>query len=1112
MLAALKHSRASDSSIFDRCKGITSQIFNSNNKIAKKIRPTPVQEIKMIKTLDQLLKAFIQGFIPNLSDPSQRSAFEIYRTMKFGDPNTTLYHRTTDRVAEILNHYPELGKEPFRNFQIQAHRKVYPLTNELAEFTNSQTKSAGQIRGQLFQIEANRGYWKKVLDYRRPGGLEEEEARRHYLEFIQEKFPQELRQMLKNKETPAKTKAKALYQHLMEERRRLKKEGTDVRPISQAIADLIHTIGYHDMATVSGLKSDDGMERLNAFRKMLEERDSFALELEYEGHYAQVLRELEVAQPTGLPVGEQGLAGQLRRLEDQLGQGTQGDEVASFTQTVRHLTLVESPWRSCLGGSDCSTNEYLSKALDPNYHYFTLTDEEGASSGHITIVLGEAIGNAGGKIKVAFVDKVQNVSNTELPTMLEGVRRSVEEKGYRLAISPDQGGHNGISNSGLTRQFIGEKIELDQSEVLAEFAPHPHQYNFPDGHSRAGRNLKLRMVIPLQSAKGRGEWEIFPGELAFPWKMSSSSFDLESIIAATIDLKHGDLEDKLHYVASMHALKKAGRSADASFESTIQQWLEDQGAPFKLRKRALIYQRFEAEKRMALLPSQLEFFALKDRVVILQNLLDTPRYKRRILLASDLYRLIVKVRKNKNIRDRLLRYYAHSPHQRQVMVQVLEAEDISDEVAVSALQAIPKSFDSPQTHDASNLIRLLETSRLSEFIQDELARNLAERNYGNAALGRWLALTLESTDEAILRLGEKAIALATSPNNAPIAGVYAKLMELHRQSGAKSLGQVAEEWIGREEGDIASKAEFLKTLIGSERGEFERYLELLPKSQHTAVWKEIDGETFFGVFRNLAQGKERKELLDRGILESFEFRRGEHFPSGGPDGAKTFKMGETGKTEVTLTQRFEVQATLVTQLQYFLVMRKNPSRFDEEGVGVYLSRALGDDLIYIDPNRPVEQVSWEDAQQFVEKLNQLQKEYIYRLPTEAEWEFVARGGTEEAKYFFGDSEKELPRYAWFAQNSDNRTHKVAQLCPNPFGLYDICGNLWEWTQDRYSFLFPEKATDPTGTIFGKKRVARGGGWSDYNTHNLHSAHRSSHGPYHRASNIGFRLFRTPVRP
>lgn len=156
---------------------------------------------------------------------------------------------------------------------------------------------------------------------------------------------------------------------------------------------------------------------------------------------------------------------------------------------------------------------------------------------------------------------------------------------------------------------------------------------------------------------------------------------------------------------------------------------------------------------------------------------------------------------------------------------------------------------------------------------------------------------------------------------------------------------------------------------------------------------------------------------------------------------------------VTITRPFEIGKYQVTQADYQAVMQKNPSGFQG-------------------PNLPVESVSWEDAHHFCEALNRKKDGYHYRLPTEAEWEYAARGGTESARY------GTLDQVAWYRDNSDGSTHPVGGKMPNALGLYDTLGNVWEWVQDWYSADYYGKSpeSDPPGPISGEFRVLRGGSW------------------------------------
>jgi formylglycine-generating enzyme required for sulfatase activity len=206
-------------------------------------------------------------------------------------------------------------------------------------------------------------------------------------------------------------------------------------------------------------------------------------------------------------------------------------------------------------------------------------------------------------------------------------------------------------------------------------------------------------------------------------------------------------------------------------------------------------------------------------------------------------------------------------------------------------------------------------------------------------------------------------------------------------------------------------------------------------------------------------------------------------------------LGESGRGddetqhEVTISRPFYMQTTQVTQRQWAEVMGSNWSHFKDRG-----------------ENCPVENVSWDDVQSFIRELNIMEKTNKYRLPTEAEWEYAARAGT-QTRFHSGDSESDLSRVGWYYGNSGGNTHPVGQKQPNAWGLHDIHGNVWEWCQDWYDDYPLGHFTDPFGPPSGSVRVFRGGSWhSDAGV--CRSAYRNFGDPGRCYSYLGFRLLRT----
>ena len=186
----------------------------------------------------------------------------------------------------------------------------------------------------------------------------------------------------------------------------------------------------------------------------------------------------------------------------------------------------------------------------------------------------------------------------------------------------------------------------------------------------------------------------------------------------------------------------------------------------------------------------------------------------------------------------------------------------------------------------------------------------------------------------------------------------------------------------------------------------------------------------------------------------------------------TFTMGTTSEQDsdawddeepthsVTLSSYY-MGETEVTQALWQAVMGSNPSSYTG------------------DSQRPVEDVSWNDCQQFITKLNQLCASQLngrqFALPTEAQWEYAARGGKQSHGYKYSGSNT-LGNVAWYTDNSGGTTHAVGAKQANELGLYDMSGNVWEWCQDWYGNYGSTAQTDPTGPFTGSSRVNRGGGW------------------------------------
>ncbi|MBN1847182.1 MAG: SUMF1/EgtB/PvdO family nonheme iron enzyme, partial [Deltaproteobacteria bacterium] len=279
--------------------------------------------------------------------------------------------------------------------------------------------------------------------------------------------------------------------------------------------------------------------------------------------------------------------------------------------------------------------------------------------------------------------------------------------------------------------------------------------------------------------------------------------------------------------------------------------------------------------------------------------------------------------------------------------------------------------------------------------------------------------------------------------------------------------QREEEEAQRREEMARLKAEEMGKRIAALREDIRKYNEIISspfgKDMKEAAWKTLVAkhpEAGKGVRAGDTEG-----LLFQGsggVVNSLGMKFVYIFPG-------TFTMGSPANEkdrddnelqhQVTLTKGFYMQTTEVTQGQWKDVMGNNPSYF----------KNCGDDC-------PLESISWNDAQEFINRLNRKEGAQKYRLPTEAEWEYACRAGS-TTRFYFGDSESDLGEYAWYDGNSGGKTHPLAQKRPNAWGLYDMHGNVWEWCEDWYGeTIHPGSVTDPIGASGGSYRVLRGGSW------------------------------------
>lgn len=254
----------------------------------------------------------------------------------------------------------------------------------------------------------------------------------------------------------------------------------------------------------------------------------------------------------------------------------------------------------------------------------------------------------------------------------------------------------------------------------------------------------------------------------------------------------------------------------------------------------------------------------------------------------------------------------------------------------------------------------------------------------------------------------------------------------------------------------------------------------------------VDGEHRYGDVRSFTTETKVSESVDasktytvNGVSFTMIGVYGGTFTMGSPDSDSEAYSNEKPAHQVTLSNYY-IGETEVTQALWQAVMGSNPSYYTG------------------DLQRPVEQVSWDDCQTFISKLNELTGEN-FRLPTEAEWEYAARGGSASKGYKYSGSNN-VDDVVWFFDNSSNKTHVVKTKQPNELGIYVMSGNVYEWCSDWYGSYSSSAQTNPTGPSSGSYRVFRGGSWC-HNARFCRVANRICSSPGNGDNLIGLRLVR-----
>lgn len=966
-----------------------------------------------VTDLNSFGQAMTQGM---LLHPSQADLFNVYRNIYFGDPNTSVNEHTLESVTDLLKKHPELEKPHFREYEISRAEKVYESPESLTRYLKSQIQTAGQVRSNLFQIEANLGFWKKVFDYQdpqMPEGLSKDQQKvfqknskerfEKYLSRMINKTNRDLLANLKNDKEDYQKKAKALFAMLRHVQVWMDKKGRNTLGIRQAMVDLVHTVGFGNQATQVLLRSKNGLDKIEGLKKILDERDAVAMDLGFAGHFQEMQKNLNIDFPTGLSKNENPHEN-IARLGQEVLQGSYSTKPTD-TVRVRSLSIQEAPFRSCLGGSDCSTRTYFSKALDPNYNYFTMTDRQHHSSGHVTVVLGEAMSTEGRREKVAFIDKLQNVPNQQIPSFLQAVSMALSERGYKLGVPEDVGDHNGLSNMDTIRHFVATEIVPKLRVKMMGFAPHAHQYQFENMYSRAYNKLDVKVYEPVSS---EADAEIRPGRL-YRNVVANKDLDKNKLIQDLLSLKNSaDQNDVLKYVTSgqiVSQLEKLGLFSIKEFESDLGRIMVRRDLPFGIRKQA-----------------------------------------------------------------------------------AFEALLIQSEQGGSSFGVELKTFDDSERTQLSSEIR--QWSKSSDKRRKRFADGLTDR---------WTTAIVQGD----LGTLESLMALKFFDANMRNESGFSPLL-LAAHADQKS---VIEWLLNSPRLDLKSRNQFGFTDV--------EHLRLIGKNELADFIESRKPDAKGRKFDIRERNTEKTDTYPQGT-PIFDFVK----IQGG-----TFRMGGGQKVTVTLTKPFEMMSTETTNKMWKGVVELAKEHFGKSDAR---SRLDVDPSNFKGDYNPVEQVSYDDIQIWTQAVNTLskmddpsvqrkleslfpghKKGAVYGLPTEAQWEYVARmGGLANGDYAHGNSDKNLGDNAWYSTNSGSKTHPVGLKKPimiNGKPIYDIHGNVLEWVADWYDSSL-QGGQDPQGPQNGVHRVIRGGGWRS-EAGLLRSGFHDGWGPGSRDSDVGFRLVR-----
>ena len=571
------------------------------------------------------IQSFNKAMTENLILHShQENLFEFYKNESFIKPMLTL--KSLNDVVKILEKYPETNKIPLREYTIHikqaSHKSTHPYFDNLQQFIKSLSQSASKVKNNLFNIKENIGYWKNLLDFPKQdkkdskNNLKKQQHNSEFLEYLNTLISKEDFHFLKDPSRSNKEKSLLLYQILNKARDLNLQQNKTTKRISQAMVDIVHIFALNDDYNKTQLKHKNPDQQIETLYKINKERDNLAKKLGFKS-FLDLQSQLDVSHPTGLSKN-QDILSYVESLERDIN--IQEDNTSIETLRVRPLSLQEAPFRSCLSG-DCASQTYFERALDPNFHYFTLTNENHVSSGHITVVLGSAKKNKE-PIPTAFVDKIQNIPEDTILPMLESIRLSLKEQGYTLGIPQKVGRVNALSDTNSISEYISNKVNPHLNQTLKKFMPHENNYNFKFGFSRAYDKLNLLEFKLTHTTQQK--LEITEGALHKP-VLAPKDLDFQTLLENILKLQNSEKEeDQIRFIANLSTLYKV-KEANINFDfikDSLYNKIINTKLSFKLRKFALFHWIEFLEKQVKHISYQsflelLSYFSNSEEKIIL---------------------------------------------------------------------------------------------------------------------------------------------------------------------------------------------------------------------------------------------------------------------------------------------------------------------------------------------------------------------------------------------------------------------------------------------------------------------------------------------------------------